>query len=84
MVSGIVDEKEIDRINILEATKKALTIAISQLKVKPEVILVDALKDIDTLGIPYISTDKADEKIYGVACASIIAKVTRDKLMRRL
>ena len=46
---GIVDEKEIDRINILNATKKALTIALESLKIKPEIILVDALKDINTI-----------------------------------
>jgi len=46
---SVVDEKEIDEINILNATKKAATIAIQKLEVKPEVILVDALKDIDTI-----------------------------------
>ena len=45
---GIVDEKEIDKINILNATKKALTKAVQGLKIRPEVILVDALQDIDT------------------------------------
>ena len=45
---AIVDEKEIDELNILNATKKALTIAVQELKVKPETILVDALRDIDT------------------------------------
>ena len=55
---GIVDEKEIDEINILNATKKALTIAIQKLEIKPEIILVDALKDINTLGIPYTSIIK--------------------------
>ena len=81
---GIVEEKEIDEINILNATKKALTIAISKLEVKPDVILVDSLKDINTLGIPYISINKGDEKVYSISCASILAKVTRDKIMRRI
>jgi len=80
---GIVDEKEIDRINILNATKKALTIAIESLKIKPEIILVDALKDINTLGIPYTSIIKGDEKIYSISAASILAKVTRDRIMRK-
>ena len=52
---GIVDQKEIDEINILNATKKALHEAISKLKVKPDRILVDALEHIDTNGIPYTS-----------------------------
>jgi len=79
---GIVDEKEIDRINILNATKKALTMALEALAVKPEIILVDALRDINTLGVPYTSIIKGDEKIYSISSASIIAKVTRDRIMR--
>lgn len=78
---GVIEPEEIDKINILEATKKALTIAISNMKIKPEHILVDALKDIDTLGIPYTSIIKGDDKIYEISCASIIAKVTRDRMM---
>ena len=80
--TGIVDEKRIDEINILNATKEALTEAIAKLKVKPELILVDALEKIDTLSIPYISVIKGDAKIYSISCASIIAKVTRDRMMR--
>ena len=79
---GIVDQEEIDEINILNATKKALNIAIDKLKVKPDVILVDALDKIDTNGIPYISVIKGDAKIYSVSAASIIAKVTRDRIMK--
>ena len=51
---GIVDQKEIDRINILNATKEALTMAVNQLEPKPNKIIVDALKGINTLGIPYL------------------------------
>lgn len=80
--TGIVWQKEIDEINILEATKKALTMAIEGLNVKPEKILVDALEKIDTKGIPYISIIKGDAKIYSISAASIIAKVTRDRIMR--
>lgn len=80
--TGIVNEDEIDEINILNATKKALTDAISKLAVKPEIILVDALDKIDTHSIPYISIIKGDAKIYSISCASIIAKVTRDRIMR--
>ncbi len=80
--TGIVDEKEIDEINILNATKKALTMAIDKLEVKPDVILIDALDKIDTRGIKYISVIKGDAKIYSISAASIIAKVTRDRIMR--
>ena len=79
---GIVDQKIIDDINILNATKKAVTDALRELAVKPDVILVDALTEIDTLGIPYISEIKGDSKEYSIATASIIAKVTRDRIMR--
>ena len=80
---GIIDQKEIDDINILNATKKALTIAISELCVKPDLILVDALTGIDTLGIPYQAIIKGDAKCYSISAASIIAKVTRDRIMRQ-
>ena len=80
---GIIDQKEIDRINILNATKEGLTTAIKNLEVKPDRIIVDALKGIDTLGIPYISIIKGDAKCYSIAAASIIAKVTRDRIMRQ-
>ena len=84
MLFGIVDHKKIDEINILNATKLALTNAIRELSQKPDVILVDALTKIDTLGIPYISVVKGDAKIYSISAASIIAKVTRDRIMRRM
>lgn len=80
---GIVDQSEIDRINILNATKAGLTQAVSSLKTKPDMILVDALNGIDTCGIPYRSIIKGDAKSYSIAAASIIAKVTRDRIMRQ-
>jgi len=80
--TGIVWQDEIDEINILNATKKALTLAIEGLKIKPDTILVDALDKIDTKGIPYISVIKGDAKIYSISAASIIAKVTRDRIMK--
>ena len=78
---GIVDQKEIDEINILNATKKALTTAVKELKIKQDRILVDALQGIDTCGIPYTSIIKGDAKNYSIAAASILAKVTRDRIM---
>ena len=80
--TGIVWQDEIDEINILNATKKALTLAIEGLEIKPDKILVDALDKIDTKGIPYISVIKGDAKIYSISAASIIAKVTRDRIMK--
>lgn len=79
---GIVDQRTIDEINILNATKLGVKIAIEGLKQRPDVIMVDALTNIDTLGIPYISVIKGDAKNYSIAAASIIAKVTRDRIMR--
>ena len=79
---GIIYQEEIDEINILQATKKGLTSAIEQMEIKPNLILVDALNGIDTLGIPYQSIIKGDAKCYSISAASIIAKVTRDRIMR--
>lgn len=79
---GIVDQRKIDEINILNATKLGLKIAVEGLKTRPDVILVDALTNINTCGIPYISVVKGDAKNYSIAAASIIAKVTRDRIMR--
>jgi ribonuclease HII len=80
---GIIDQKEIDRINILNATKEGLTMAVKELSIRPNLILVDALKNIDTDGIEYRSIIKGDAKCYSIAAASIIAKVTRDRIMRQ-
>ncbi len=88
---GIINQTEIDEINILQATKKGLTIAIKEAEEKlkqknlekPEVILVDALTKINTDGIPYKSIIHGDAISYSIACASIIAKVTRDRMMRQ-
>ena len=79
---GVVTEKEIDELNILNATKKALEQALEGLKIRPDRLLVDALEHIDTKGIPYTSVIKGDAKIYSISAASIIAKVTRDRIMR--
>ena len=82
----LVSEKDIDELNILEATKKGLHVAIGkvieQLGKKPDILLVDALREIDTFGIPYHSIIKGDANCYSISCASILAKVTRDRIMR--
>ena len=79
---AIIGQDEIDNINILNATKKGLTMSLKELTVKPDLILVDALEHIDTLGIPYEAIIKGDAKAYSISAASIIAKVTRDRIMR--
>ena len=79
---AIIDHNRIDEINILNATKEGLTNCIKDLSIKPDRILVDALEKIDTCKIPYTSIIKGDAKCYSIAAASIIAKVTRDRIMR--
>ncbi len=79
---GESSEKVIDKINILEATKKAMKEAINNLSVKPEHLLIDAVK-LDT-DIPSTSIIKGDAKSQSIAAASIIAKVTRDRMMIEL
>jgi len=80
---SIIDQKQIDEENILNATKNGLTRCIESLETKPNVIIVDALEKINTCGIPYESIIKGDAKCYSIAAASIIAKVTRDRIMRQ-
>lgn len=79
---GISSSEVIDEINILNATKKAMIEAINNLSIKPEHLLIDAVKlDID---IPQTSIIKGDAKSQSIASASIIAKVTRDRMMVEL
>ena len=79
---GRVSEKVIDRINILEATKLAMKRALEKLEEKPDFLILDGNFKIN-LNIPQKSIVKADEKVFSCVAASIIAKVTRDKIMRR-
>ena len=80
---AIIGQDVIDEINILNATKQGVTNVIEELEIKPDLILVDALTHINTKGIPYDSIIKGDAKCYNIAAASIIAKVTRDRIMRQ-
>ena len=76
---GIIDEKIIDEVNIYEATKLAMKEALNNLSVTPEHVLIDAMPlDID---IPRTSIIKGDAKSLSIAAASVIAKVTRDRMM---
>lgn len=79
---AVIGQDVIDEINILNATKQGVTKVVEELDVKPNLILVDALTHINTKGIPYDSIIKGDAKCYNIAAASIIAKVTRDRIMR--
>ena len=80
---AVIGQDCIDDINILNATKQGLTTVVEELDVKPDLILVDALTHIDTKGIPYDSIIKGDAKCYSIAAASILAKVTRDRIMKQ-
>ena len=78
---GIVDEKVIDDINILNATKKGMEIAVNSLTVVPDIVMIDAVKG---LSMPYrqLPIIKGDATSYAIAAASVLAKVTRDRIMR--
>ncbi|SHJ96082.1 ribonuclease HII [Paramaledivibacter caminithermalis] len=79
---GIIDSNIIDKINIFNATKLAMKRAIDSLKIKPDFLLIDALKITD-INIKQQSIIKGDSKSISIAAASIIAKVTRDNLVKK-
>ena len=80
---AVIDQDVIDEMNILNATKKGVTDVVDGLEIKPDLILVDALEHINTRGIPYEPLIKGDARCYNIAAASILAKVTRDRIMRQ-
>ena len=79
---GIIDEKKIDEVNIYEATKLAMKEAIQNTNIKLDHVLIDAMP-LD-ISIPTTSIIKGDSKSISIAAASVIAKVTRDKMMYEL
>lgn len=77
---GIVGPEKIDEINILEASRLAMKIAIEDLDIKPEHVLSDAMK-LHNIDIPYTDIIHGDALSLSIAAASVIAKVTRDRMM---
>lgn len=80
---GVVDAKTIDEINILEASRLAMKKAIMDLKIVPEYVLSDAMK-LNNIDIPYTDIIHGDALSLSIAAASVIAKVTRDRMMYEL
>ncbi len=78
--TGVIHNDEIDDINIYQATKKAMISAVSQLSQQPDHLLIDAM-ELD-IPIPQQSIIKGDAKSISIAAASIVAKVTRDRMMK--
>lgn len=79
-----VCNQEIDRINILKASIKAMHLCIDKLALKPEHLLIDGNKFLPYPMIPHTCFIKGDGKFLSIAAASILAKTYRDKLMRKL
>lgn len=77
---GIIDENEIEEINILQATLKAMKTAVEKLSLEPDLLLIDGNKSFIS-SIPAKTIVQGDSKSFAIAAASILAKVTRDKIM---
>ena len=80
----LVDNEVIDEINILQATMLAMTNAVNSLSVKPDFVIIDGNRLPEQLEIPAKAVVKGDAKSMSIAAASILAKVTRDRLMLEL
>ncbi len=81
---GIVDNREIDRINILRASIEAMHRAIRLLKVRPEALLIDGNRFYPFEDIPHTTIVKGDGKIMSIAAASVLAKTYRDDFMTQI
>lgn len=81
---GIVEREEIDRINIHQASLKAMFEALQQLSSSPQLVLVDGCYPIPKVSFPQEALIKGDQRSASIAGASVLAKVTRDRLMRKL
>lgn len=80
---GAASAREVDRLNILRATHLAMWRAVCRLPIRPDHVIVDGLP-VPLLGEAQTAVVEGDRRVHSVACASILAKVTRDRLMRRL
>jgi ribonuclease HII len=80
---GAASAREIDRINIYHATTLAIRRALGRLAAAPDHVILDG-RMIRTLGVPHTAIVHGDGRCYSIACASIIAKVTRDRVMKAL
>lgn len=80
---GAASVREIDRVNIYHATVLAMRRALGRLRVAPDHVMVDG-REIRTLATPHTAIVGGDRRCYSIACASILAKVTRDRLMAAL
>lgn len=76
-----VSPEEIDKVNIYEASRLGMARAIKELKLKPDYVLTDAMPLKNHVDIPYEDIIKGDAKSVTIAAASVIAKVTRDRIM---
>lgn len=77
---GIVEPEDIDRLNILRATRRAMESAVARLSVSPDMLIIDALS-LPSVRIPQHSPVRAESLSASVAAASIVAKCTRDRIM---
>ena len=77
---GTIGQEEIDLLNILQATLKAMSLAVKNLPISPDFLLIDGLQGL-TLPIPQKPIRKGDQLSNSIAAASIVAKVTRDRMM---
>ena len=80
----VISPQEIDRINIYEASRKGMVESIKGLSITPDYILTDAMPLLDFFGTPIEALIKGDAKAQCIAAASILAKVTRDRIMDEL
>jgi len=80
---SFIDHEVIDEINILQATKRGMEICVNTLQIQPDFLLVDAVKGLK-ISVPYQPIIHGDALSYNIACASILAKVSRDRFMEEM
>lgn len=80
---GAASSREIDRLNIYHASALAMRRALWRLRVPPDHVLLDG-RPVHSLGVAHTGVVQGDDRCFNIACASIVAKVTRDRLMARL